>query len=230
MEKRVGVLLLTLSLLLSVGEGKKIRFFSTASKKLLPKITRKFSYSRQIQKRKNLPNSGIASQWAGKAGEKGMTQFYRRLGYQKVPSKVGGNRGIDGIFIKRDPTGKLKDVVIVESKVGSSRLGKTGSGVQMSKNWILTNLQKLKAQGKNKKLYSQIEKMVKEGKAKFRLWQVKFSNKYGTPSVWVQKIKTIGAKGVQIVKEKIKEHKFLQLNPIKKRLLRYFRYYGVKGK
>ncbi|BCZ45190.1 hypothetical protein psyc5s11_12570 [Clostridium gelidum] len=63
--------------------------------------------------------------------------------YTKLPSKVEGNHGIDGVYVKHDVNGNINDVVIGEAKFGNSRLGNTSMGKQMSDDWIDANIGKM---------------------------------------------------------------------------------------
>ncbi len=75
----------------------------------------------------------IADSWANKAigeiGEGMMRAYFQYTGWEqiKVPTPNSLN-GLDGVFVKRTPSGFIKDVMIVESKVNSSQEGilKTG--------------------------------------------------------------------------------------------------------
>lgn len=62
------------------------------------------------------------------------------MGYHKLPSKINKIHGIDGIYIKKSPSGTMTELLIVENKVGSSRL----SPRQMSESWIMENVEKMR--------------------------------------------------------------------------------------
>jgi RHS repeat-associated protein len=67
-----------------------------------------------------------------------------KRGYEKLPSHVEGNHGIDGVYVKRDANGNINDLVIGEAKFGNSRLNKnTSMGPQMSKKWVEANIKKM---------------------------------------------------------------------------------------
>lgn len=75
----------------------------------------------------------VASSWSNKAigeiGEGMMRAYFQYTGWEqiKVPTPNSLN-GLDGVFVKRTPSGSIKDIMIVESKVNSSQEGilKTG--------------------------------------------------------------------------------------------------------
>ncbi len=64
----------------------------------------------------------------------------RRTGYEKLPSKLPHDNGIDSLWVLRGADGKIKKVMIIESKFstrGRFELGTTvGHGKQMSNPWI----------------------------------------------------------------------------------------------
>lgn len=65
------------------------------------------------------------------------------LGYSKLPSKYNIVNGIDGIFVKRDATGAIVELIVVENKVDSSRLALK----QMSDEWLFSRIEKMKIAG-----------------------------------------------------------------------------------
>lgn len=81
----------------------------------------------------------------GDLGEDYADTVFAEVGYTKLPSKVGSNNGFDGLFVKYDSDGKPIDIIINESKFGSSKRGKTVDGYkQMDADWIEMNIQKMK--------------------------------------------------------------------------------------
>lgn len=60
-----------------------------------------------------------------------------------TPSRIG-NTGIDGLFFRTDRFGNICDLLVEEAKYGSSQLGMTASGRQMSKSWIKPRLNQTK--------------------------------------------------------------------------------------
>ncbi|EGO62500.1 hypothetical protein, partial [Acetonema longum] len=80
----------------------------------------------------------------GALGEAAADLTLSRAGYTKLPSKVGANNGFDGVYIKYGPDGKVQDLIINESKFGTSQLGTTKGGAkQMDPNWIEMNIEKM---------------------------------------------------------------------------------------
>ncbi len=70
-----------------------------------------------------------------------------RDGYKVLPGVFNGsNNGIDHILVKRDQSGNIIETIIVDSKQlrnGAARLSDTNSGMQLSRSWIETNMEKL---------------------------------------------------------------------------------------
>lgn len=65
--------------------------------------------------------------------------------------------GLDGLFIQYDVKGNPKGLMVVESKFGSSQLGMTASGKQMSASWIRARLEQ------TAKLYKELAGLFKNG-------------------------------------------------------------------
>jgi hypothetical protein len=91
----------------------------------------------------------------GAAGEGFMDALYKnsrsKQPWQSVASKTGaggttGLQGIDGLYIRRSPSGRILEMMVAESKTGASPLGKTQNGEQMSMAWIKNKLDRLKMQ------------------------------------------------------------------------------------
>ena len=57
-----------------------------------------------------------------------------------TPHRIG-NQGIDGLFFRTDHNGNLRNLMVAEAKYGSSELGKTKTGLQMSRKWTSPRLQ-----------------------------------------------------------------------------------------
>jgi RHS repeat-associated protein len=80
----------------------------------------------------------------GALGEEAADLVMSRAGYNKLPSKVGSNNGFDGVYIKYGRNGEIQDIIINESKFGTSKLSTTVDGFkQMSPDWIDMNIRKM---------------------------------------------------------------------------------------
>ena len=76
-------------------------------------------------------------------GEKAAELLFERAGFQKLASKLSGNKGIDGVFVKwKDGVvdGIPEAIYVVESKFatsGKAAMNKCANGVkQMSEPWL----------------------------------------------------------------------------------------------
>lgn len=56
-----------------------------------------------------------------------------------TPTRIGG-RGIDGLYVRLARDGRIRSVLVAEAKYGTSRLGSTLCGVQMSDGWVRDRL------------------------------------------------------------------------------------------
>lgn len=66
--------------------------------------------------------------------------WFEETGWQAVsPSRVGRS-GIDLLFVKLGPKGEILNTLVVEAKFGTSRLGETALGPQMSEEWVRTHM------------------------------------------------------------------------------------------
>uniref|UniRef100_A0A7C2K0F7 Uncharacterized protein n=1 Tax=Schlesneria paludicola TaxID=360056 RepID=A0A7C2K0F7_9PLAN len=83
------------------------------------------------------------------AGEWASIKALVRAGYNKLKSKLPGNKGIDGVWIKRNERNEIIDILIVESKAAADGVGSLGKtkhiGDQMSTTWISDRLKKMAA-------------------------------------------------------------------------------------
>jgi hypothetical protein len=116
--------------------------------------------------------------------EKFTIKFFEKSGWKCINGKYKGNNGFDGLCIKTNWFGNVKDVLILETKAGSSRLGTAKCGQQMSYSCIIDTLSLLNEKEKNNmnffiKLlgldnnkYKQIINLVKNGKYRRRLIRI----------------------------------------------------------
>jgi len=133
----------------------------------------------------------------GDTSEGLMQDFFQREGWKPVPGQVG-RQGIDGLFVKAK-NGIVKDVLVVESKYGTSNLGDNlvCGKRQMSQNRIVCKLDDLinssKKSGSNQESihqYEQIKKHVEKNNFRSELWRVKPDN--GKLRISLQQIKSKG--------------------------------------
>lgn len=66
--------------------------------------------------------------------------WFEETGWQAVTPARIGRSGIDLLFVKLGPNGEIVDTLVVESKFGTSRLGRTAVGPQMSEDWVRSHM------------------------------------------------------------------------------------------
>lgn len=108
----------------------------------------------------------------GNISEKLMDWYFQNTGWEKLEGEVGCN-GIDGLYVKRDKDGNIKQILICESKYNTSQLGETNNGTQMSKEWIQAKLDALQKANPDNKDYAAIKEMVNEDKYRARIFRLK---------------------------------------------------------
>ncbi|KNY27945.1 RHS repeat-associated core domain-containing protein [Pseudobacteroides cellulosolvens] len=90
---------------------------------------------------------GMSRKEKGAMAEKITDKMMKKKGYKKLPSKVEGNHGIDGLYAKYDKNGNVKELIVNETKFNSKgklRLNKkTSMGPQMSNRWVRGNTDKM---------------------------------------------------------------------------------------
>ena len=83
----------------------------------------------------------------GSVGERHMHTYISRnlqaeWGVRHVPIELG-RQGIDGVYVRYGPDGNPNSLVVSEAKFGSSQLGITKDGIQLSKEWTSKRLAKI---------------------------------------------------------------------------------------
>ena len=91
----------------------------------------------------------------GNVGESFMDDYYGTQGWEKLNGQVGVT-GIDGLYVQRDADGVIRKVLVSESKSGTSSLGQTENGPQMSHQWVQKKIQELAVQREN--ILNQLQK------------------------------------------------------------------------
>jgi hypothetical protein len=115
---------------------------------------------------------GKLNQLVGTLNENLMNRYFIYSGWTKIEGEVGRN-GIDGLFIKRNKEGIVKEVLIVESKYNKSGLQDTNNGKQMTKQWIQKKIENLQKEYPNNEDYKQIEQFVSNDIYRAMLWNLK---------------------------------------------------------
>lgn len=110
-----------------------------------------------------------------------MSSYFKNSGWGQIDGEIGVN-GIDGLFIKKDRQGNIKDVMFVESKYNKSQLGYMDKNNphlksrQMSKRSIEKQIDNLIKNTKNKEKlqdYLNIKKSIQSDSYRARLFKMK---------------------------------------------------------
>lgn len=98
--------------------------------------------------------------YKGLVGENIMHNILKSTGWTYTESRlgVGGPQGLDGLYVKYNKNGVPKNIMVSEAKYGSSQLGNTNDGKQMSYEWITKRLKQAARR------YSTAAKDIEEGK------------------------------------------------------------------
>ncbi len=85
----------------------------------------------------------------GGFGEFLMDEYYGKDGWEPVNGKTYGNKGIDGLYVKRLKSGTICDVLITDAKTGNAKLQDTKTkGYQLSRRWTIGEIDDIiKVQG-----------------------------------------------------------------------------------
>lgn len=155
----------------------------------------------------------------GDVTEAMMSKYFRGSGWGQISGEVGVN-GIDGLFIKKDKNGNIKDILIVESKYNKSQLGHINKSSikksrQMSKRALLKQIDKKKKDiqskinkatstvEKNKlkkqlKQYQQIKNKIWNDNYRARLFKIKPTSKKGEFKITIDAIEQKDFKNISI--------------------------------
>ena len=112
----------------------------------------------------------VTSSAKGRFGDMLTTRRMTALGYVKLPSKYNMIHGIDGIYVKRNTSGAILELVLVENKVDKGWLFPG----QMSDAWIAESLSKMasSADGGARATAQEVRSLIEHGSAIVRkeLW------------------------------------------------------------
>lgn len=80
----------------------------------------------------------------GSLAESVMDRFYAKGGWEAIDGKIG-RTGFDGLYVKRNNSGKIISWFAADAKSGSAKLSETAHGRQLSPEWIKHKLKLLLA-------------------------------------------------------------------------------------
>lgn len=113
-----------------------------------------------------------ANHAVGDISEQVMHRHFESTGWQRIDGQIGRS-GIDGLFIKRNSQGHVREVLIAESKVNTSALQNTNHGEQMSRQWVQRKLQQLREQDPEDPTYRKVSELIDRGFYRARLWTMR---------------------------------------------------------
>jgi hypothetical protein len=146
----------------------------------------------QIQGRLNIIN--------GASAECVMHHFYTNSGWIQIKGEIGRN-GIDGLYYKKK-NGRIKEILVAESKWNKSRLGRSGKNkavLQMSQEWVLRTMNKLIKYNPTMP-YQSIRQLIEHNQYRARLFKLK-PVKNNKIQISIFKIKNKGSKAFDQIPE-----------------------------
>lgn len=108
----------------------------------------------------------------GAINENLMFRFYTSSAWRSIDGQVG-RTGFDGLFVKMDDSGTVRELLVVESKYNRSLLKPTNHGMQMSDEWVRKKIADLRQKNPEHATYHQIEELIDRGVYRARLWHLK---------------------------------------------------------
>lgn len=136
--------------------------------KLTPEqiISRKQPKVRYLDRPMPQKKSELSNELKGQLAESHAVSEFESRGYELLPTKIRSNNGIDSFFIKKNQSGRIISVAIVESKFRSDAKVKLDNterkGVQMSYGWLRETL-KLMEQDEDPIVREAADVMRKQG-------------------------------------------------------------------
>lgn len=125
-----------------------------------------------------------------------MDDFYEKDGWEKLEGKRG-RQGFDGLYVKRDAHGRIKEWMPVDAKSGSAKLGDTKRGRQMSPEWIKGNREDLIALAEG----DYAKNPTPENKARLDDLKSLSEKKMRKPRIFNTKIEVTGGKSCFVMRQ-----------------------------
>lgn len=127
---------------------------------------------REVVLRRPASNLTQVNHVVGEISELVMLRYFESTGWTKIEGQVGRS-GIDGLFVKRNTRGVVREVMIVESKYNTSALQTTNHGQQMSRDWLQKKLSNLRQHQPDESTYRRVEELLSAGYYRARLWTMR---------------------------------------------------------
>lgn len=170
------------------------------------KIMTNSSLHRQVALQSPSMNLATANHAVGAINENIMNKYFKSQGWTKIEGEVGRN-GIDGLYIKKNKDGIIRDVLVAESKYNRSGLQHTNNGKQMSNQWVLKKIKDLEVKYPNNHDYYVIEQYVNNNIYRSLLWNLKVQD-----DNLVISLKKIHDKEGIVSAEKLKGSEMMKIN------------------
>jgi hypothetical protein len=142
---------------------------------------------------RNLPQ---VNQAVGHISEQVMIRHFESTGWTRIEGQIGRS-GIDGLFVKRNADGVVREVLAVESKYNTSALQPTNHGQQMSRVWVEKKLQNLRERQPDEATYRKVEELVDGGYYRARLWTMRVDK--GEIQIALQRVRSASDKVDELI-------------------------------
>lgn len=146
---------------------------------------------REVLLRQPARNLTQANQAIGDISEQVMIRHFESSGWTRIEGQVGRS-GIDGLFVKRNADGVVREVLAVESKYNTSALQPTNHGQQMSREWVEKKLRNLRERQPDEATYRKVEELVNGGYYRARLWTMRVDK--GEIQIALQRVRSASNK------------------------------------
>jgi hypothetical protein len=161
-------------------------------------IARLSDLHREVVLRQPASNLGQVNQAVGDISEQVMVRHFESTGWTRIEGQVGRS-GIDGLFVKRNPEGVVREVLAVESKYNTSALQPTNHGQQMSRDWLEKKLSSLRERQPDETTYRRVAELVGAGYYRARLWTMRVER--GEIRIDLQRVRSASDKVDQLVED-----------------------------
>ncbi len=161
-------------------------------------IARLSDLHREVVLRRPASNLGQVNQAVGDISERVMVRHFESTGWTQIQGQVGRS-GIDGLFVKRNAEGAVREVLAVESKYNTSALQPTNHGQQMSREWMAKKLRNLRDQQPDEATYRRVEELVGRGYYRARLWTMRMER--GEIQISLQRIRSASEKVDELIED-----------------------------
>ena len=159
-------------------------------------IARLSDLHREVLLRQPARNLTQVNQAVGDISEQVMIRHFESTGWTRIEGQVGRS-GIDGLFVKRNADGVVREVLAVESKYNTSALQPTNHGQQMSREWVAKKLQNLRERQPDEATYRNVEELVNGGYYRARLWTMRVDK--GEIQINLQRVRSASDKVDELI-------------------------------